>query len=742
MRFFVALICTTALVPTAAIAEEAIVQSGPDSNETSAERQPQSDAGSYSGEILVTAQRRSERLQDVPISVTALTQDSLASAGISGTQDLAQVTPGLVFARSSAFAQPTIRGIGSRSGGLGDEPNVATYIDGVYQPLQATNAQELSAIDRVEVLKGPQGTLFGRNATGGAINILTRKPEFNFAGDVSATAGEFSYTKFSAFLTGPITDTLAASINLVNVHDEGYISNAFLGGKQNPRTTRIARARLLWEPNDRLSINLNGLYSFNSDPTTFSGHIIDGNSITRRTPNPNNYPLDVIIPSGDYETSSSLRTANRVRQYTGDLHIDYDFGFATLSALASIADSRVYTQSDTDLSPLNVSGAIQVQQARSYTQELLLTSNGSGRLQWILGANALQDNERFDPSISNFEFAPSPRFITAKTRAQAVFGELTFEAVDGLFLTGGVRFTHDVKEATFQTVPLNPAAGGQGRSNDTALTFRGVARYEFSPRLSVYGSFSQGYKSPAFNPLTAAGASTPAKAETVDAFEVGMKGRSDWGLQYSLAVYHYSYRDLQSNVSQVNIDPVTGAQTISSILQNADSATIKGLEAQFDYSPTSRLNFQLGLSLLDAKVDNFPNSTEKVIAFFVNGLPAGNANVLTDVSGNDLLRAPDWTINIGAKYTVPLSKGEMTFAANALFSDKYYGDLLNRLEQPAYETVNASITWKPTPEFKFSIFGQNLTNDRVSAVIFTSPFGDYTMFSKPRWFGASVGYEF
>ena len=230
-------------------------------------------------ELVVTAQRRSENLTNVPISVTALSGEQLTGAGVATTQDLTSVTPGLVWARSSFNSQPTIRGVGNRNAGPGDEPNVATFIDGVYQPQQSATLQELNSIERVEVLKGPQGTLFGRNATGGAVNIITRKPSFTPTGDIAGTYGRFNYRKGSAHLSGPIiAGKLAASVSGAMLKDDGYIRNVFLNTTQGEREAAVARAKILFTPSDAVEIQLNGLYSFSRDSISYSGQALGGNT--------------------------------------------------------------------------------------------------------------------------------------------------------------------------------------------------------------------------------------------------------------------------------------------------------------------------------------------------------------------------------------------------------------------------------------------------------------------------------
>ena len=495
------------------------------------------------GDIVVTAQRRSELLQDVPMSVTALTAAQLESAGVNATQDLGLVTPGLNWGRSTSVNQPTIRGVGSRNASAGDEPNVATFIDGVYQPEQASTLTELTNIERIEVLKGPQGTLFGRNATGGAINIVTRNPDLNeFTGNVGLSYGRYDYMEGSAYVSVPIAqDKAAFSLAAVGFRDDGYVRNVFLNRTQGQRKGAAVRAKLLIEPTDTISIKLNGLYAYMYDESATSGQPLDGNSVVRNFAsnplvNTANIPLSVLIPQGKFTTATSKVPYFRLKQYMVDAHVDIDLGFATLGLLGAHIRTDGFLSSSSDASPLAIAGAEFDQKERSWLQEANLTSNADGPITWIAGVQAFQARSYYDPLVlsgrSTTTGAASPPTVTVygqKTRAIAGFAEVTWEATDGLFLTGGVRYTRDKKISLHQAVATGIVTSADATFKNTSP--RAVIRYEVLPDLNLYASYTQGFKSGSFNSGTAAGALAAARPEKIKAYEVGFKANPQPGSQ-------------------------------------------------------------------------------------------------------------------------------------------------------------------------------------------------------------------
>jgi iron complex outermembrane receptor protein len=234
-------------------------------------------------EVIVTAQKREERLQEVPLTVSAVTATALERAGISGTRELMQMTPGLNFVQTSFIPQTVIRGVGTRGVGPGDESTVPIYVDGVYVSLQHASAFELNNVERVEVVKGPQGTLFGRNAVGGAINVITKDPGRTFEGKVAVGYGSFDERTGELYLSGPLTDTLSANLSVAGSRDDGYIKDLGKGGYANPASSTSLRGKLLWAPTDNTEVKLVANYTWVIDASAMATHPVNGITVVRRT---------------------------------------------------------------------------------------------------------------------------------------------------------------------------------------------------------------------------------------------------------------------------------------------------------------------------------------------------------------------------------------------------------------------------------------------------------------------------
>ena len=414
-----------AIVSSCAVAEAAQAETPPAQAAAQDVQNDPTTSQRDTGDIVVTAQRREERLSDVPMSVTALDSSALERNVIVSTSDLTVAVPGLNWGRSTNFNQPTIRGVGSRNASSGDEPNVATFVDGVYLPDMSGTLFELSNIERIEVLKGPQGTLFGRNATGGAINLVTRGPTATFEGAASVTAGSFGYYKVGGYLSGPIIAGLAGfSLTAVRYDDSGYVDNIYTGEKQGRGGGTAVRARLTITPSSSTEVQLNGFYSRSHNNVLQSQYALDGNSQVRNSIpggptagalNPTGIPANLLITSRPYTTATPYQPFGKTEQKFLDGHFSWDWGFATLSAQASIGSTTTNNLSWTDNSPLELSKTEYSSFNDFSNEELVLTSNGAGRLNWLLGVTGFQSDAQFNPLIS------TGRSTVTGARATATF---------------------------------------------------------------------------------------------------------------------------------------------------------------------------------------------------------------------------------------------------------------------------------------------------------------------------------
>jgi iron complex outermembrane receptor protein len=697
-------------------------------------------------EVVVTAQRRQENLQNVPMAVSSLNADTLTEKGIVNYQDLTTAVPGLLYSRSTNFNQPTIRGVGTRSANSGDEPNIATYIDGVYQPDSISSLQELSSIERVEVLKGPQGTLYGRNATGGAINIVTKEPTFTPHFDAAGTYGRFNYKKFAGSASGPLVgDWLAGSLAVTAFADDGYIHNEFNGETQGKASGTVVRAKLLAKPTDDLRFELNGLYTHGINNVLISSYALNGNSsvrplVNRTALNPQGLPLDRLIGTEPWTTATGVLPKASVIQKMVDGHFSYDMKWATLSGLVARGSTTGRNYSLTDASALLLSQTQYFSTTNYWDEELVLTSPGDQRVTWIAGVQGFQGRSNFEPLVSTGRntttgaFTPVVILYGQNTRSWAGFAEATWNVFDKLYLTGGLRYSWDEKFAFNQTGNLaNPGPYLSNKHSWDNLAPRAVLRYEFAPNSNVYASFSEAYKSGTFSASSASGVANPVGPEKIKSYEIGLKTNAGPRVRFDLAAFMYDYKDLQ--VSALSV--INGASLI--LVQNAGEVKAHGAEATLDWLATDDLSFDAGLSLLHTDIGDFPNAS---LPMPVAAPLSGNANAVVNVNGNELIRSPSWTFNIGAHYKHDFNVGRIEANIAAFFSDKYYADLANRVAQPSYKVVNASVTWRAPQRYYVTVFGENLTNEVYAIGHIISAFGDETQAAKPRWFGFTIGYEY
>jgi iron complex outermembrane receptor protein len=709
-------------------------------------------AGSTLEEVVVTAQRRSENLQNVPIAITALTASALTARGVISADDLTQAVPGLLWNRSTNFNQPAIRGVGTRNASSGDEPNIATYLDGVYQPEAITALQELGSVERIEVLKGPQGTLFGRNATGGAISIVTAAPTFQPHFDVAATYGRWNYRKLVATASGPLWgDKVAGSVAFTGFADDGYINNVFINNKQGFSRGVVVRPKLLFQVSDALQIDLNGLYSKGSSNVLTSPYIINGNSsvanpatINNAVLNPQHLTASQLIATQPYTTAGLRSPYTSVTQKLVDLHASYDLGWATLTGL--VANGYVSATNDTltDATGIGLARTIYYPKDNYYDEELVLTSKGNQPITWLVGTQGFQGHASFSPLLSGSRSAATglyvlnPTVYGQNTRSWAVFAEATWNPIEKLYLTAGGRYSYDKKSA-FNRAGLN--ARVEDSDHWTNFSPRGVIRYEFAPNSNVYASITKGYKSGTYNAVTlTAGKLVPVSPELITSYEVGLKADLHERLRLNASAFHYDYSNLQVSAAVTVV--VNGSQQSLTNLQNAGKVSINGMDGSAEFIVTDDFSLNAGFSLLDTKISDFPNAVINVPSTNP-AAPFGNVSATRSVNGNQLIRAPRYTFSLGATYHHELAGGEMTLAANAFRSAKYYAELGNRVTQPAYTVINASATWRsPDQRYRVTVFGENLTDEVYAIGHFISTFGDATQAAKPRWFGVTLGVSY
>jgi iron complex outermembrane receptor protein len=548
-----------------------------------------STAGAGTDDIVVTAQRREERLKDVPIAITAQSAKSLAEAGVTDTRDLARVVPGLTFSLQGPFAQPAIRGISSQGSTPGNDPNVSIYLDGVYQVLQPNNIFELPDVSRIEVLKGPQGTLFGRNATGGAIRIFTRDPSFTASGDVTATAAVYDGGGFEGgikgFLSSPIVpDVLAASVAFNYQNNAGYLHDDIHGGRLGFKTGLI-RGKLLFQPSSAARFVLTAYYTERNDDVGQAGIAMDG-STQARLIDPN-----VIVSTRPFHISQDFKSRADTRNLGVQLNGDVDVGIGKVTSLTSFTRSRFYQHADTDFSPIVYAHYDSVAKDKTIAQELTFASNKFGNISILAGGNYFHDDYALDPLTV---VGVIDLYGRVKTNALGLFGEVDWDLTDRFKLIGGLRYSHEKKVYDGGFPPAAPFRVGE--KSWSRVTPRASAMYRVSDATNVYATFSQGFKSGVFDSLSYS--PETADPEKLTSYEVGIK-TSSGPIQLNAAAYYYDYKDLQ-------VQLFTGFTIVT---QNAANASIYGLDLDASYKIDSDFKMSGGLAWIPhAKYDDYKNA--------------------------------------------------------------------------------------------------------------------------------------
>jgi iron complex outermembrane receptor protein len=713
-------------------------------------------------EVVVTAQRRSEVLENVPMAVTVLTPETLERANVKNFMELGKVAPGLQMNYAGGVPGVALHGVTTLVSAYVLEANVGTYIDGFYQPQMITIASDLANLSSVEVLKGPQGTLYGRNATGGAILINTLGPSETFTGKFDATYASFDDKIVNAYVAGPLSDRVRFSLSGHGRRADGWIKFAdptVIGGKLDKPAAPIKeagfRAKLEADVTDNLTalaaMNYSYSENYQSNLITFVGHI----NPAVLTPVPPARPVG-FGKAAAYNHSSRLYGV----LYEPTLKLTYRTPIGTLNSYTGWAHRIVLNEFDFDGSYVDTTYTKVVYGQNTFQQTFDYQIDAIDKLDLVVGASYYDDRAKTDPAIlsygPNFNLTTLIYFAQI-TKAWAGYFDGTYHLTDKLSISAGGRYTHETKRAnTVITGRSGAPFPGLGPVEDShswnKFTPRFNVRYELAPRTSIYASFAQGFRSGIYNTAgpTAGLAYKPISPEKITSYEVGLKTAKHW-VRFHSSLFYYDYKDVQSTIIVPN--PLNPA-TVTSILQNAGDAEIYGWDNELTLNPTERLTIRGNLALLHARYKNFEAAT----GTGVNALNTINiTNQLQDWSGKRMSRAPDVSGNVAVDYQVPISYGSLLFNANVNFTSQYaisnpslYGPLApvelrgkQRFIQKSYALLGASVTWTdPSENYSVTVYGTNLTDEVYRMGYNASIQGDYSTRGEPRAFGVRVGAKF
>ncbi|HWU04233.1 MAG TPA: TonB-dependent receptor [Novosphingobium sp.] len=749
------------------------------------------------GEIVVTAQKRAERLQDVPLAVSAVSADGLSRQQINDTSSLTRAVPSLTFqqgagSQSNGFR---IRGVGSQLFSLGVEASVSTVIDGVVAARQTQGFSDFADIERIEVLRGPQGTLFGKNATAGVVSIVTAKPTHELTGAAEATIAEKGEYRVKGTVSGPLAPNLAARISGYYNDVGGYIYNVATQRDVNGSKSWGLRGKLLWDAAPNLNFLLTADYR--------KSNALCCQSVAVQTLTP-----AVIALSPGITASPSNRSIiddqdsfNNEHQTTVSLEGNWDLGAATITSISAYQSYANASNNVIDRinNPLPVyTGANQIAQFNqnggtigldSFSQELRIASNGSRDLTYVAGvffADTTVDRDFLrrqalcaSGTLGQVCASPTYRSVSshAHNRSDSVsaFGQIEYRVTGGLKLLGGMRVQREstsvygsrngpsLQYPTDVAIPGFGNIAGYRSASDTAVTGKVGAKYEFNRNAQAYFTFTRGYKGYGFNTEAATNFATqaPVLPEYVNAYEVGFKTRTrDNLLSVSVAAFWSDYTNLQVLANTGTPDAPSFTQT------NAGSSTTKGFEIEGTLRPAKPLSIGFGLTYAHSRVTAnglscaLENQTNLYVVPAGQTPPAntcyGSGTGQQNIVNGHLPYAPDWRIMVSPRLDVPLSDNTVGFAQFTVnYQSRQIFDISQdpMLTQKPYAIVDASIgihdaaNRKTLTLFVRNLFDQNYYSSMAHASLLASATNpnDLTAYVNKdanRYFGATLGMKF
>ena len=710
-------------------------------------------------EIVVTAQKRSERLQDVPISVSAIGGDAVRKQRLTSADDLVSKVANLQLTSTVGDGTPifALRGVSMSDYSLNQSGPVATYYDEVYKGNFAFLGVALYDLERVEVLRGPQGTLYGKNTTGGAVNLISRRPEIgNSDGYLNLGYGNYNRREANGAINLPLGDTLAARVAFTAARANGWFKN-LLPGKPDLNATReyAVRGSLLWEPSDGASFLLRASTSY-QNPRNYGifaapGPDGVGAGLYESLGQGTSYFRTGV---GRREIESNYTPRRRARTYAVALTSTFDIGNdLSIVSVSSWDKGRLNFGEDTDGAPNKTLEIFYGDRATQISQDLRLASGFGGPFEFILGAYYNREKVFNTTDFGIFKDAdidgngtvdaadcaaglPAAcsvvnRFDQLK-HSYALYTDMHYDVGAGFTLRGGLRFTRDDGS---QTGLISDAIGADGvlvahllpspdlRVKNNNLSGKIGIDYKIDRDTLLYANYSRGYRARSFNAQAFFDPSeaSVAKPETIDAFEGGAKMQfADRRVTLNVAGFYYLYKNQQF----ISISPLTAAQT----LVNLDRSRIYGGEAELSIRASEWISARAGLGLLNARIKK--------------GVLSG-----VDISGNKLSNAPSMNANGGLDITLmDEDAGKISIHPDISYVSSQYFEVFNtpRLKQGGYTMFGGHIDFERGP-FTASVWGKNLTNRYylTSRVDLVGGFGfDYNHVGAPRTYGLTVGYKF
>ncbi len=751
--------CLLATVSSVAQAQAGGDAAGPGTGSTAASAQSEIEQGG-SDDIVVTARRREETLQDVPMSISVLSGDTLAAQGLKSSDDLYGRVPGLYFtnaggsAPTSDFIYLVLRGVGANGG---QEPAVGVFVDGMYQPQLGFDVGFLD-LQRLEVLRGPQGTLFGRNTEAGALNLVTRKPGDRLEGRAEIEVARFDTVRAFGSVRGPLTDSVSAGMTAEYLYSDGFTHNPAPGGAGSPDRRVSARGTLRFNPSPAIDIVLQGDITernYNEiglgAPLSCRCYAVyqDNDRDDRKT----NRGVQL---NADFSVSPAIKLTSITGYRDIDSDITFDFDGRQTDQTPFTANGRP----GSSIAPGPITGAGIFQQIRIsqrfFSQELRLAGSSS-IFDWLIGGYYFEQKQRqqrefqignvaIDPSISYLSQIEILEDFYTDRSGYAVFGQAILRPFDGVELTGGLRYADEGVEIAGERLrnitQLENAAPTffilDGRRRFDNLSWLASASYKLSRDILVYATASRGFKAGGFNRFPSqARAAVPYNSETSTNYELGLKGS-------------FLDRRVTANLSAFRVD-IQGQQLLTvtpdeagvpvSTIANAGLSRSEGFEAELTARPVDPLSLSASIAYTNARYVEFSQCAA--------------AGVCISRKGDRFSYVPEWTVALTGEYRVPVGeRAELSFAANYRYVSSnlvdnggFLADLGATIPVPAYSRVDLRVAyshdgWTLAGYVNNVTNSDDYTNIAYNAFLPEVPENLYVIPLPPRTFGATLSYKF
>ena len=665
--------------------------------------------------FVVTAQKRPESLQDVPLSVSAFDGDMVENAGLLTIEDITMQTPG--FANSTynpATPQPYIRGVGTNSSSVGDDASVGVFVDEVYSGRAGGYRADFFDVERIEVLRGPQGTLYGRNVAGGAMNVITKNPTDELEGYITAMAGDYDLWGLNGALSGPLGERARGRVAFTTRNRDGHTDNVVTGSELRDEDNASVRGKLEFDPSDTVSVLLSVDYSSDDleGPAARGFTNLPGLS-TNDDQNKVSLTLDGVTERDIWGASARIEAdlwGGVLTSITAYRRNDYGF----IDDLTGTFLIPLINEADED--------------SRQFSQEIRF-AGGSGGWEYIVGVYYFDEDidrvETFDSSgLAGIPGFSRPMWAADnETTSYAIFGEASYDVSATMTLIAGGRFTYDEKE--FDNVASNPDLLGFLLEAYTVSTDDDWD--EFTPRLGVkwrpsdevlvFATFSQGFKAGGFNGLaaTAAEAVTSFNPEQATNYEVGIKSDLlDRRLRVNAAAFFTDYENLQNFFLDEGI-----------VVTATADAEIYGFELEAWATVGEGLDLNASYAYLHTEYTSFPSNPS--------------------IEGNNLMRSPENSASLGVQYATEVGRlGTLLARADWLYQDKTFYNVENSPESgtDSFDILNARLSLDVNEHFNVSLFGRNLTDEEYFVHAFDLLGGGFVIYGDPRMWGVSATYLF